>query len=451
MLTKLFGTSGIRGHGENFFTDQFSFELGVTFDTFLERHRLKGPVGIGMDPRGSSPRIKGKMTEGLMTRQRTVYDFGITPVPSMCHLFQTENIDGSVMVSGSHIKGELNGIKFFFGGEEISKRDEGEIEQIYFRLVKGRYPARPFSKEEESAVISGEAADDYEEMLLVLAQNDLPKLKIVVDCSNGAQSEIMPGLLTRLGMNVIRQNCSIQEEFITRDTETDNAVFDLQKKVVLTGADLGVAFDADGDRVVFVDNIGRFVPGDFSGALLGKYILGDVLVTPVNTSQVVESLGKRVFRTKIGSPYVIEEMKRRKAAFGFEANGGGIFPEVMFSRDGGATTVKLINLLGSSRKTLSQLYDGLPHFCLSKMKIDFPRSFEKAILEEAKKRYRGEVSELDGVKVKLGVDEWILFRASGNADEFRVMAESSSHSRASELAAGGIDMVKNVALGGKSK
>src|SRR5690349_10959286 len=118
-MTALFGTSGIRGDAEKLFTNQFCFDLGRAFSKFLDHHKLEGVVAVGMDPRGSSPRIKDAFKAGLDYEKREIYDEGACPVPSMCYILQLDDyIVGSVMITGSHIKDYLNGIKFFvFDGE----------------------------------------------------------------------------------------------------------------------------------------------------------------------------------------------------------------------------------------------------------------------------------------------------------------------------------------------
>lgn len=439
----LFGTSGIRGPADTLFTNQFCFDIGRTFAKFLDKHEQEGGVAIGLDPRGSSPRIKDTIEAGLSYEGREIFDQGASPVPAMCYILKiSDYYAGSIMVSGSHIQADLNGIKFFAFDEEILKEHEKEIENIYYSAKnKIRYK----KTQEKETHDENRANNGYMEMLVKIARTTLPAWKVVVDPGNGAQSDTMPHVLKRLGLNVIETNATIQGKFMARDTEHLPDFNDLISKVKKEESDFGIGYDADGDRVVFVDEKGNFIPGDYSAALIARESPGDSVVTPISTSQVVEYLGKKVVRTKVGSPYVVAKMKELNVSFGFEANGGGISSEIMMTRDGGSTTVKLLNILKRKKKSLGALVSELPRFYLSKTKIDYKWELQDEILSEAKKRFKGvKVEELDGLKIWLDDTTWILFRSSQNAPEFRVFAESKSEKRARKLLDDGIKFVKDI-------
>ncbi len=443
---RLFGTSGIRGSPETLFTNQFCFDIGRTFAKFLDNHGQSGPVAVGMDPRGSSPRILKVLETGLIFAGREVVDQGAVPVPALNWVLKVSPYAGSLMVSGSHVSANLNGIKFFAFKEEILKENEKEITEIYQDLKeKTSYTKKGFHTKEENR-----AKESYQEMLNGLADSPYPSWKLVIiDPGNGAQSDTIPQVLSGLGLPIKEINASIQGEFIARDTETEGVLADLQKLVIKEKADLGIAYDYDGDRVVFVDEKGNFIPGDYSGALIAKESPGEAIVTPINTSQVVEYIGKKVLRTKVGSPYVVEAMKKNKAPFGFEANGGGISSEIMMSRDGGSMTIKILNLMKKTGKSLGQLVSELPKFYIYRTKIDCPWEEDEKVLEKAKRVYKGiKTEEIDGLKIWLDNSTWILFRASQNAPEFRVFAEAKDEKEARKLVEDGIELVKEVIASG---
>lgn len=434
---KLFGTSGIRGDTEKLFTNQFCFDIGRTFAKFLDSYRQDGPIAIGMDPRGSSPRIMKAIQQGLVFAGREVFGQGVSPVPAINYILKVFPAAGSIMVTGSHIASELNGVKFFAFDEEILKEHEAKISQIYHQLKeKKSYRQREIAIEEENR-----ANEEYEEMLVRLG-GSFPNWKVVVDSGNGAQSGLMSRVLSRLGLKVLVINDDLQAEFIARDTETEGTLKELQEKVVREKADLGIAYDADGDRVVFVDEKGQFIPGDYSGALIAKHGDTKTVVTPINTSQVVEHLGKSVKRTKVGSPYVVAAMKKTGATFGFEANGGGISSEIMMSRDGGSTTIKVLKLLQEHGESLSSLIGALPRFYLYRTKVECPRELNSTIIKKAKEEFRGKTETADGLKIWLGSNTWILFRPSNNAPEFRVFAEAKTQEKANQLGQAGIKFVQ---------
>jgi phosphomannomutase/phosphoglucomutase len=437
----LFGTSGIRGDAKKLFTNQFCFDVGRVFVVFLDKHDQPGPVAVGMDPRGSSPRILEALEQGLSFGGREIVDQGTVPVPALNWILKVAPYAGSIMVSGSHISANLNGLKFFAFKEEILKLHEQEISNIYEKIKnKEKFRKREIDIEEENR-----ANEAYQEMLVDLADEPYPSWKLViVDPGNGGQSDTMPQVLARLGLKVSEINASIQGEFIVRDTETEGVLASLQKLVKKEKVDMGIAYDYDGDRVVFVDEKGEFIPGDYTGALITKHGETQQVITPINTSQVVEHLGKPVIRTRVGSPYVVEAMKKNKATFGFEANGGGISAEVMMSRDGGSTTIKILNILKKHGGSLSSLINTLPRFHLYRVKVDCPRELNKVIMKEAKREFKGEkVEEIDGVKIWLSNNSWILFRPSSNAPEFRVFAEAKDKEEAKKIAEKGISLVKS--------
>jgi len=439
----LFGTSGIRGSADTLFTKQFCFDIGRTFIEFLRRHESLGPIAIGMDPRESSPRIRNELLTGLSTGGVELFDEGVTPIPSMNWLIINTPVVAGIMITGSHIAPELNGVKFYAHDEEVSVDDQKEIESIYYQIKgKGKPDSIPVNVKIESR-----AQELYSDMLFNLAVGPFPSWSVGLDCANGSQSVVMPALLRRLGLNVIEVNCDPQEPFIARDTDTDDkaAIETLKETVKKEGVHFGIAFDGDGDRVVFVNEKGEFVPGEYSCSLIAKKAPGDTVVTTISASSVVDTLGKKVIRTKVGSPFVVGKMKEVGAVFGFESNGGGISAEIMYTRDGGTMTMKLLNLLFEFGGKFSELVATLPKFYMFRTKIDYKWELKDKILSEAKKNFKGvRVEELDGLKIWVDENTWILFRSSANAPEFRVFAESKDEKKAGKLLEDGISFVKEL-------
>ncbi len=445
----LFGTSGIRGDAEKLFTNQFCFDIGRAFATFLELNGTKrGGVAIGMDPRESSQRIKNDIARGLSYEGVKVFDEGYAPSPAMNNiLIADESIAGSIMITGSHIRPDFNGVKFFTSKKEILKGQEKDIENIYEFLRSNSFINSRYRNNVDMTV-ENRAIDIYQKMLLNLVYRtgyNYPLLKIVLDLGNGCQSKVMPELFEILGLEtVLINNDPIPERFIARDTETEDAVKDLQEKVRETGADMGIAFDGDGDRVVFVDEDGRFITGDYAGSIIAKYSDTPFVITPTNTSQVVDHIGKLVIRTKVGSPYVVEAMQKHSATFGFEANGGGISKEVMLSRDAGSTMIKMLDILDRTNMTLKELVNTLPQFFVCRKKVECPTNVYKNIMENVRTKFvsrNDKIESIDGLKIWKSDNSWILFRPSSNAPEFRVFAEARTDKEASDLCNEGIKFV----------
>lgn len=441
-MTRLFGTSGIRGEAKTLFTPQFCFDIGRTFVKFLDNYKQTGPLAVGMDPRESSPRIKEAVFQGLAYSGRKLFDEGMVPIPAMNWILKKLPLAGSVMVTGSHVKEDFNGLKFFAFKEEILKEHEKEITKIYLSL-KNKIA---YEKKDIEVTKENKAEKLYEKMLFDIADKPLPKLRVIVDPGNGAQSFVMPRVLKKLNLEVIAINCHpIPDKFMARDTESGETYNELVKLIRKNKANLGIIYDADGDRAVFFDEKGRFIPADYTGSLISKYSDSPVVVSPISTSQVVEYIGKPVIRTKVGAPFVIEAMKKHNATFGFEASGGGISGEIILTRDGGSSTIKILNILKKENKSLKQLVDELPWFFIEKTKVDCPWKLNSLILKEAKQQFKGtRVEEIDGLKIWLDKESWILFRSSSNAPEFRVFAEAKSKQKAKKLVEKGINLVKNI-------
>jgi len=442
---KLFGSSGIRGDAKEFFTNQTSFDLGRVFSIFLSKHNINGSIAVGMDPRESSPRIKSAFIKGLFYEKREVFDEGVTPIPSMNWILKSNNsIVGSVMISGSHVKPHLNGLKFFAFGEEILKENEEEIQEIFNQEKEKVKFDSVKDSELEVPIEESQAKTSYIEYILSKAKLPFTKMKVVIDAGNGAQSEVAPEILKRLGFEVIELNTNIQNEFMSRDTEVSGDFEELQKVVVNKEADLGIGYDSDGDRVVFIDENGSFISGDYSGSLIAMGIDTKNIVTPVNTSSVAEKTGKEVIRTRVGSPFVVGKMKEIGAKFGFEANGGGIFSE-MLSRDGGRSTVEFLNLLNSKNMKASEIVATLPKYYINRDKVEYEWELKDKILEEAKKEFRGiKTDETDGLKIWIDDNTWILFRSSANAPEFRVFVESLNEQKSKNLLKKGLELVNGL-------
>ena len=354
------------------------------------------------------------------------------------------------MITGSNIRADFNGIKFFAFKKEILKEHEKEIEKIYEEIKEkiliinsptvNRSPVNKYVK-----VISDNRANEFYQDMLLRLTDSYPKWKIVLDLSNGCQSKVMPGLFKKLGLETIIINNDPQpDKFIARDTETEEVVKDLQEKVKEVDADLGIAFDGDGDRVVFVDEDGSFIPGDYSGVLIAKYSDTPVVIAPINVSQVIEHIGKPIVITKVGSPYVVKAIEDNDATFGFEANGGCISREIMLSRDAGSATIKILNILKDNNKTLKDAIGEFPRFFLSREKIDCPVDIYPVILEGVKKKFKDIIEDIDGIKIWKDDSSWVLFRPSSNAPEFRVFAEAKNKEDAQKLCDEGIEFITSI-------
>jgi phosphomannomutase/phosphoglucomutase len=275
------------------------------------------------------------------------------------------------------------------------------------------------------------------------------KFKIVVDTGCGAGSLTLPFLLRRLGCEVITLNAQIDGTFPWRNPEpTPDVLTELADIVKSRGADMGVAQDGDADRAVFFDENGDFIDEDVLLSMMAKYILENnkgPIVTPVSSSQrmldVAEEAEVELHWTAVGSINVARKMMETGAVFGGEGNGGLIFPEHQYCRDGAMAAAKLLEIMASG-KTLSSLVKSVPEYFNSKTKVHC--STLKETMESIKEHVMGgehEVDTTDGVKV-WHEDGWMLIRPSGTEPIIRIFAETKTEERAEQLMNEGVELVE---------
>jgi len=444
MVGKLFGTTGIRGTANDFLTPEFCSKIACVFGNYLNEKFNAKNILVGTDPRTSSDMIKNAVISGLLSAGCDVYDSGITSTPSIQYAVKEKiyKFDAGIMITGSHIPIDRNGIKFFMpDGNEVYGKIEEELENIYFSDKFKRASWNEIGK-----IYAADAGKIYKEMLLRegIKVSKEEKLTVIVDTGHGAQSYIMPLVLRELGHKIITLNAQMDGFFPGRPSETDKKNLENLMKVVQTlNADLGVAFDGDGDRSIFVDDKGKYVMGDITGAIIADYLMreGDIVVTGISTSAIIDYVAEkhrgRIIRTKVGAADVVGAIMKNNAVFGFEENGGSIFPTLNLGREGGLTAVKILKILHDKKKKLSEIIADYPKFYQIKEKIQCKDELKNKLTLAIKERIRTEyndakIDETDGVKILSG-SGWILFRPSWTEEIYRIFAEGKTESEAEEL------------------
>ncbi len=429
MVQRMFGTNGVRGVVNEDMNTDLALQMGKAIGKFFG-----GRVAIATDTRVSGDMIKSAVSAGLMATGCTVIDLGTVPTPAIQYYVKTnDDVVGGVMITASHNPPKFNGIKCIDGdGTEMPREKEEQIEVLYASEI----PCQNWN-EIGSLETYGNAGEDYIDAVLThvdVAAIKAAKLTAVVDCANGAACRTTPLLMKKLGVRAVTLNADMQGEFPGHNSEP--TAENLQDLLFLTKqikADVGLAHDGDADRAVFATNRGEFVPGDKSLALIAKLTViadkGGIIVTPVSSSsmvqEVVESAGGSLIYTAVGSPVVARRMMAEGSKFGGEENGGLIFADHQYCRDGAMTIAKMLEAIVKFGPLTEQI-DALPVYYTDKRKIDCPNSKKANLIEYMTNKFSkgNEVDLTDGMKILFPDGGWVLLRPSGTEPIFRIYSES---------------------------
>ncbi|MGP6219760.1 phosphoglucosamine mutase [Caldiplasma sukawensis] len=433
MTERLFGTNGIRGIPNEFLTTEFCSSIGKAIGTYFQ-----GKIAVGSDNRRSKSMILDSVVSGIMSTGANVIYIGEIPTPAIQYYCKIHGIPG-VAITASHNPPQFNGIKCIDkDGTELSRDKEEKIEEIYFRKnfkVAGweRIGTRIWDNSAPELYING-VLDKIKQDI-----KDNIRMKVLVDAGNGAAYYTTPEALGRMGINMTTLNCNPDGLFTSRQSEPKPENLREFIQLMKTGTfDIGVAHDGDADRAIFSDENGNFIDGDKTLALFVKHFArpGDRVVTPISSSDAIDDIGKEmgveIIRTRIGAPIVSRTMIEKKARLGGEENGGIIFGDHQYCRDGLMTVGIIISIISRSGKKLSQLIRDLPQYNMVRRAVEFSGDFEP--IREKVKELLGdyEFLEIDGIKARKGHD-WILIRPSGTEPIVRVFTHSTSMERAEEL------------------
>lgn len=418
---RLFGTDGIRGEaGRAPLDDTTVVRIGAA----LVRRASHAPrVVIGRDTRESGAGIEAALARGIVAAGGAVTSLGVVPTPAVAYLARSDGFDLGVVISASHNPFQDNGIKVFSGaGEKFSAEQEREIE----RLVAD--PAFVVTPDDEVHVASGAAlvAHYVAHLRRILDHaGPLAGATIVVDCANGATAGIAPSLFRNLGFDVRAIGVSPDGRNINAGCGS-TAMEALQAEVIAAGARLGVAFDGDGDRALFVDHRGRRVDGDAvmlictdllraAGRLAGEAIVATVM-SNIGLELALRSRGVGLVRCPVGDKYVMEEMLRRGLALGGEQSGHVIFARHLFTGDGIATALQVLRALITTGEELATLAAAL---------TSYPQ-----VLVNVRVKVRTDVSTvpavakaMQAVEARLAGQGRLLVRYSGTEPLLRIMLE----------------------------
>ena len=433
---RLFGTNGVRGEVGKDMHPDLVLRIGMALGSLRG-----GSILVGRDTRTSGPALSSALQAGLMATGCRVADAGVLPTPALQYAV-AKVYDAGAMVTASHNPPEYNGVKII--DTDGTEMGDDEIILLEDRILADRIPTVPWNRVGTISPAPHIPEEYVQGVCSYFPGGEGEGMTVVVDPGSGAGCATTPAIMTGLGCRVHTLNARMDGTFPGRDPEpTAETLAPLAEMVKATGAAFGAAHDGDADRTVFVDGKGRYLEENREFAMIARHLLRNrrgTIVMPVSTSRLVEKVacasGCRVDYTPVGSIYVARRMRELLAAgtpvvMGGEGNGGLIFPDHQFCRDGGMTAAMMVSLLSSTGQSLSALADELPAMILIKEKIRSPRARDAvAALEKA---FSGEdLDRTDGIRLNRD-DAWALVRPSGTEPLLRILVEAEDRGRAEAL------------------
>jgi phosphomannomutase len=436
--------SGVRGVIGESLTPALLTRFAQAFGTYVG----SGTIVIGRDPRTSGEMVKQAVIAGLLSSGCRVIDIGMCPVPTIQLLVRHHRAHGGIAITASHNPAEWNALKFI--GSDGLFLNSGRAREMLDIYHQGEYTKVAGAEMREVEEMPGATDLHVQQILDVLGP--LPKttkrLRVVLDACNGAGSLVGPALLERLGVEVVPINVTPNGLFPRPAEPLAENLGDLCAAVKERGANIGFAQDMDADRLAIVSEQGIPVGEDYTLVLATIYVLGKELgpvVANLSSTSVLQEVTNRfdcpLFLTRIGEVNVTEEMQKENAIIGGEGNGGVIYPRINFARDSLVGMALVLHLLAETGKTITELVDSFPSFCLIKEKLECPSNKISAVLRMLRNEYAGYPLDLrDGLKVILP-GGWFLVRGSNTEPIVRVIVEAKNETTAREIITGVLERV----------
>jgi phosphoglucosamine mutase len=454
-LSKLFGSSGVRGLANVNLTPTLAAKIGLAV---VARVKAK-KVLVARDTRVSGSMLENALVSGLLAGGASVESLGIIPTPVLAYLTKRLNASAGVMITASHNPPQYNGLKIF-GRNSLSYDEEAQAD------IEKTIDDERFRLSDWHDIGKASFADRsylYAEMIrekVKLGQD----WHIVVDPGCGGTYDLAPIIFKSLKCEVTAVNAQADGFFPARSPEPNpDSLKPLANIVREMRADLGIAYDGDGDRVAFIDERGCFADFDRVLAAYSGHVTrragGGVVVTTVEASMCVEKMveaqGGKVSRTRVGDIYVSKAIKDEDAVFGGEPCGAWIHPQFHYCPDGILTSVLLMKALEEEDKTLSKLVSESPQYPTLRENIACRNDMKHRIVEAVGKKLEAlfpkckGFSNVDGVRLALD-DGWVLVRASGTEPLIRLTVEGESLKAAKQIMEKSTRMIQKL-VGGKQR
>jgi phosphoglucosamine mutase len=392
LMSRLFGTDGVRGVANFELTPELAFNLGKAGATVLSKNNSRPVMIIGKDTRLSGDLLENALTAGILSMGGNVIKVGVMPTPAIAYLTGYYKLDAGVVISASHNPFEYNGIKFFNSeGYKLSDDIEEKIEDIVIRNMD-THPHITGNKIGRCLIADERAVDIYCNFLLSTIDIRLDGVKIALDCANGASFEIAPRVYRELGAEVFEM-ADEPDGVNINDKVGSTHPARLQEKVKEVGADIGFAYDGDADRVIVVDERGELVDGDKTICICAKMLKdrGELEKNKV-TATVMSNLGLHKYVndvvggevevTKVGDRYVLESMLKTGSIIGGEQSGHIIFREYATTGDGILSSLQFMKALAASGEKVSALADEIELYPQVLVNARVPNKLKNKVMQD---------------------------------------------------------------------
>ena len=433
-MGKYFGTDGVRGVANSELTPELAFKLGRFGGYVLTKDTDRPKVLIGRDTRVSGHMLEGALVAGLLSVGAEVMRLGVISTPGVAYLTKALSADAGVMISASHNPVQDNGIKFFGSdGFKLSDEQEEEIEEL-MDLPEDKLP-RPVGAELGQVNDYFEGGQKYLSYLKQTVEEDFTGLNIALDCAHGATSSLAAHLFADLDADIHTMGSSPNGLNINDGVGSTHpealAAFVLEKK-----ADVGLAFDGDGDRIIAIDEKGNIVDGDQILYICGKYLkesgrlkqstIVSTVMSNLGFYKALEANGLKSAQTAVGDRYVVEEMKKNNYNLGGEQSGHIIFLDYNTTGDGLLTGLQLVNIMKVTNKPLSELAGEMKKYPQKLVNVRVTDKHHVTDNEKVAAVIAEVEKEMDG-------NGRVLVRPSGTEPLVRVMAEAPTQEQCDEF------------------